>query len=633
MDMGIVNAGQLVVYEDISKELLERVEDILFNRRPDATERMVEFAETVKGSGKKREVDLRWREGSVETRLSHALVRGIVDFIEADTEEARQKYDRPLEIIEGPLMDGMKVVGDLFGAGKMFLPQVVKSARAMKRAVAYLEPFMEDEQAESSSQGKILLATVKGDVHDIGKNIVGVVLGCNNYQVIDLGVMVPCEKILDTAIAEGCGIIGLSGLITPSLDEMMNVAKEMERRGIELPLLIGGATTSKAHTAVKIAPRCSNPVVHVLDASRVVDVASNLMSPERRHQIDLANREEQDKLRALHEGRTERVVTPYVEALERRSAIDWRAEDIPRPSFVGRRVLEDVSLETIAGYIDWTFFFSAWEIQGRFPKVLDHPGHGAAARELYEHGTELLQRIIDEKLLRANAVYGFWPAHSSDDDIVLYTDEGQGSELLRFNMLRQQVHSSSTSPHRSLADFIAPKESGLVDHLGAFAVTAGIGAHDLVARFEAEHDDYNAIMVKALADRLAEALAEYLHQCVRSEWGYGAGETLTPEELNAEKYRGIRPAFGYPACPDHTEKGKLFELLNASEIGIELTESYAMTPAASVSGVYFAHPEARYFAVGSIGRDQVADYAARKGISIGEAERWLAPNLGYDPED
>jgi len=635
MDMGIVNAGQLAVYEDIPKDLLERVEDVLWNRRPDATDRLVAFADTVKGSGKKKEVDEAWRAEPVERRLSWALQHGIVDHIEADVEEARQKYAKPLEIIEGPLMDGMRIVGDLFGAGKMFLPQVVKSARVMKRAVAYLTPFMEEEKKRSgvaiSSNGKIVMATVKGDVHDIGKNIVGVVLGCNNYDVIDLGVMVPCDKILETALAEGAHLVGLSGLITPSLDEMVHVAQEMERRGIRLPLLIGGATTSKQHTAVKIAPRYASPVVHVLDASRAVNTVASLLDPKQLAELDRKNREEQERMRAVHAGRRAETLIPYAEALARRTPIEWRAEDLPEPAFVGRRVLDDVPLETLARYIDWTFFFTAWELKGRFPKILEHPVHGAAARELYENGLALLRQITEGKLLRARGVYGFWPANSEGDDVVLYTDETRSKELVRFPMLRQQRTAEADKPTRSLADFVAPAGRGLADHLGAFAVTAGLGSDELVRRYEAEHDDYDAILVKALADRLAEAFAEYLHERARRDWGYEPDRPLSNDDLIDEKYRGIRPAFGYPACPDHTEKWKLFDLLRAREIGMELTEHLAMTPPASVSGLYFAHPAARYFTVGRIGRDQVEDYARRKGMTVAEVERWLAPNLGYDP--
>jgi len=636
LDMGIVNAGQLGVYEDIPADLLEHVEDILFDRRPDATERMVEFAERVRGAGKKRELDLSWREAPVQQRLSHALVHGIVDFIEDDTEEARRQYDRPLHVIEGPLMDGMKIVGDLFGAGKMFLPQVVKSARAMKRAVAYLTPYLEAEREASGeaakSQGKIVMATVKGDVHDIGKNIVGVVLRCNRYDVIDLGVMVPCEKILDTAVAEGADLVGLSGLITPSLDEMTNVAREMERRGLDLPLLIGGATTSKQHTAVKIAPAYHESVVHVHDASRAVNVVSDLLDAERRKAFDGANREEQERLVAIYGGGSKREMLTYAQAVANGPKLSFGPEDVPRPSFLGRRVVEP-SLETLVPYIDWTFFFTTWELKGKYPKILDHPQHGAVARELYADGRALLEKIIADGSLRARGVHGFWPAAREGDDVVLFTGEDREQELARFPMLRQQTKQPTRSANRSLADFVAPREAGVPDYVGAFAVTAGIGADALAARYEAEHDDYHAIMVKALADRLAEAFAEWLHQQARRAWGYGADEALDAEDLIAERYRGIRPAFGYPACPDHTEKGTLFELLRAPEVGIELTEHYAMTPGASVSGLYFAHPEARYFTVGKIDRDQVADYAKRKGTSVAEVERWLAPNLAYEPSD
>ena len=627
LDMAIVNAGQLPVYDDIPKDLLEHVEDIIFNRRADATERMVAFAETVKGGGVVREQDLQWREGPVEQRLSHALVHGIVDFIEDDTEEARQLYDRPLEVIEGPLMDGMKIVGDLFGAGKMFLPQVVKSARAMKRAVAYLEPYMEAEKrslgAAARVQAKVVLATVKGDVHDIGKSIVGVVLGCNNYAVIDLGVMAPADLILDTALKEGCDIVGLSGLITPSLDEMVNVAAEMERRGMDLPLLIGGATTSRQHTAVRIAPKYRQQTIHVIDASRVVGVVSSLLDPERKIQLDRQNRELQEALRQQHAEREKTPLLPYRKARERRTEIDWRAEQLPVPSFTGTQVAEP-ALADLRDTIDWTFFFTAWELKGRFPAILDHPAHGAAARELYEHATELLDQIEAEALLQARGVLGFWPANSEGDDIVL--DNG-----VVFPMLRQQTETGDDRPNRSLADFVAPAETGLRDHLGAFAVTAGLGLDDLVKRFEADHDDYHAIMAKALADRLAEAFAEHLHQEARIAWGYQA-ERQPNDELIAERYRGIRPAFGYPACPDHSQKRRLFDLLDAREIGMDLTESCAMTPAASVSGLYFAHPQARYFNVGRIAKDQLEDYARRQGESMTEAERWLRPNLAYDTD-
>jgi 5-methyltetrahydrofolate--homocysteine methyltransferase len=629
MDMGIVNAGQLIVYEDIPKDLLEHVEDIIFNRRPDATERMVQFAETVKGAGKKRETDSAWRQGTVEARLSHALVHGIVDHIEQDVEEARQKYVRPLQIIEGPLMDGMKIVGDLFGAGKMFLPQVVKSARAMKRAVAYLEPYMEAEKgALRSSQGRILMATVKGDVHDIGKNIVGVVLGCNNYDVIDLGVMVPAAKILDAAIEQKADIVGLSGLITPSLDEMVFVAKEMARRGFTVPLLIGGATTSKQHTAVKIAPEFSGPVVHVLDASRAVAVVSNLLGGGR-ESFAAATRNAQEELREQYAARREKPLLSYEKARANRLQLDWEDHEIASPWFLGKRNAE-VSLANLVPYIDWTFFFSAWELKGRFPGILEHPEYGAAARELYGHARTLLDRIVGEKLLTARGVYGFWPANSDGDDIVVYADDSRRSELVRFPMLRQQEIIADSKPNRSLADFIAPRASGVPDYLGMFAVTAGIGADELARRFEQDRDDYNAIMVKALADRLAEAFAEYLHAQARKDWGYGEREQLTVDDLVAEKFRGIRPAFGYPACPDHSEKFKLFQVLGAPKQGITLTEHAAMLPAASVSGLYFSHPQAKYFNIGRVGRDQAEAYAARKGAAIEEVERWLAPNLAYD---
>ncbi len=650
MDMGIVNAGQLGIYEEIPQELLEHVEDLLFDRRSDATERMIALAETVKGHGQKRELDLSWREGSVEDRLSYALVKGVIDFLETDLEEARQRYTRPLEIIEGPLMNGMQIVGDLFGAGKMFLPQVVKSARAMKKAVAYLLPFMEAQQADDSSatmddrsasrdprsaasfQGTIVLATVKGDVHDIGKNIVGVVLGCNNYKVIDLGVMVPGDKILQTAIDEQADVIGLSGLITPSLDEMVFVAKEMERRGFTVPLLIGGATTSAQHTAVKIAPQYRQSTVHVLDASRAVGVVASLLDPKQRAAFDQANRDEHERLRTVFGRRRETSLVSYDTALGSRLKIDWRPTDIPVPACMGRRLVDDVPLGVIASYIDWTFLFVAWELKGKFPQILEHPTYGEAARELYANARTLLQRIIDERLIAAKGVYGFWPANSDDDDIILYTDDTRRQELTRFHMLRQQEAHDDTRPYLSLADFIAPADSGFADYLGGFAVTAGHGVDELVRRFEQDHDDYSAIMVKALADRLAEAFAEYLHQRVRQEWGYGKSEQLSLEELIAEKYRGIRPALGYPACPDHSEKYTLFTVLDAPSAGMHLTESAAMVPAASVSGLYIAHPQSRYFSVGRVDRDQIRSYAKRKGLPLAAVEKWLAPNLGYTPQ-
>jgi 5-methyltetrahydrofolate--homocysteine methyltransferase len=633
MDMGIVNAGQLVVYEDIRKDLLEHVEDVIFNRRPDATERLVQFAETVKGAGRKREEDLAWREGTVQQRLSHALVHGVVDYIDQDVEEARHQYARPLEIIEGPLMDGMKIVGDLFGAGKMFLPQVVKSARAMKKAVAHLLPYMEEEKRRSgsaSAQGRIVMATVKGDVHDIGKNIVGVVLGCNNYEVIDLGVMVPGAKILDAAIEHKADIVGLSGLITPSLDEMVLVAREMERRGMTMPLLIGGATTSRQHTAVKIAPEYGGPVLHVLDASRAVDVVSSLLGAKRA-EFDKQNRAAQAETRDKYAARAEKPLLSYERARANRLRIEWDDYEIASPWFVGRRYLDDVPLEELAKYIDWTFFFSAWELKGRYPAILTHPEYGAAARDLFENAQALLQRIIDGKLVTARGSYGFWPANSVGDDVVVFTDDSRRVELARFPMLRQQEVIADQKPNRSLADFIAPLESGVPDYLGMFAVTAGIGADELVRQFEADHDDYHAIMVKALADRLAEAFAEYLHAQARKDWGYGNRESFSNEDLIAEKYRGIRPAYGYPACPDHSEKFRLFQLLDAGRQGITLTEHAAMLPAASVSGLYFSHPQAKYFNVGRIDRDQLESYAKRKGVDVEDAERWLAPNLAYDP--
>ncbi|MBI2220527.1 MAG: methionine synthase [Acidobacteria bacterium] len=639
MDMGIVNAGQLAVYEDIPKDLLEHVEDLIFNRRPDATERLVKFAEGVKGATAKRELDTAWRLEPIEQRLAHALVHGIVDFIEQDVEEARQKLPRPLDVIEGPLMDGMKIVGDLFGAGKMFLPQVVKSARAMKKAVACLEPYLEEEKARfgtTSAQGRLLMATVKGDVHDIGKNIVGVVLGCNSYEVIDLGVMVPADKILDAAIETRADIIGLSGLITPSLDEMVFVAKEMERRGFKVPLLIGGATTSRQHTAVKIAPEYSGPVVHVLDASRAVETVSSLISAGERGPFVAAARRDQEEIRGRYATRREKPLLTYEQARANALATDWENVDVPAPWFVGRRVVEPAISELVP-YIDWTFFFSAWELKGRFPAILDHPEYGRAARELYDNAQAILNEwMAAEKSgtapIGVRGVYGFWPAASDGDDIVLFADEDRRRELARFPMLRQQDIIADGRPNRSLADFVAPVGRGTPDYVGAFAVTAGLGAGELARECERQHDDYRAILVKALADRLAEAFAEHLHAQARQDWGYEQARPSN-EDLIAEKYRGIRPAFGYPACPDHSEKFKLFDVLDARAIGIDLTESAAMTPAASVSGLYFSHPDARYFNVGRIGRDQMESYAKRKGITVEEAERWLAPNLAYEPAE
>ncbi len=627
LTMGIVNAGQLAVYEDIAPDLLTLVEDVLFNRRPDATERLVARAEQVRGGGSKREVDLRWREAPVQQRLSYALIHGVVDFIEADVEEARQQYPRPLEVIEGPLMDGMKTVGDLFGQGKMFLPQVVKSARAMKRAVAVLLPFMEAEKAAGGAraQGRVLIATVKGDVHDIGKNIVSVVLGCNNYEVIDLGVMVPTDKILKAAEEHDVDVIGLSGLITPSLDEMVGVAREMERRGLKIPLLIGGATTSPQHTAVKIAPEYSAIAVHVLDASRAVAVVSNVLSETRAPGYLAQVRDEQARVREMHQKRQEKPLLSLRQARENRLQIDWAAEHLPTPSFTGRRELT-LTVSQLRPFIDWTFFFNAWELKGKLPTIFEHPQYGGEARSLYEHAQQMLDRL-EAGALTCRAVYGFWAANSEGDDVVLYEDGARTRELARFPMLRQQEPKFDAKPNRSLADFIAPVGRG-ADHLGAFAVTVH-GAEVQARGFEAAHDDYNAIMVKLLADRLAEAGAEYLHAEARREWGYGGDEHLGPDDLVAEKYRGIRPAFGYPACPDHTEKRTLFRLLDAEAIGVSLTESCAMWPAASVSGLYLAHPQAAYFMIGRLGEDQVEDYARRKGMARDDAERWLAPNLAY----
>jgi 5-methyltetrahydrofolate--homocysteine methyltransferase len=619
LDMGIVNAGQLAVYQDIPADLLELVEDVIFNRRDDATDRLVTFAETVSGSATRRVVDLAWRETPVRERLAYALVHGIVDFIEADTEEAREGV-APIEVIEGPLMDGMKVVGDLFGAGKMFLPQVVKSARVMKRAVAYLEPYLEAEKEQARlegridtgrGQGKVVLATVKGDVHDIGKNIVGVVLGCNNYEVVDLGVMVPAAVILDTAIAEGADIVGLSGLITPSLDEMVTVAAEMQRRDMKLPLLIGGATTSKKHTAVRIAPAYERPTVHVIDASRVAGVVSDLLNADRAGVLDTANRSDQELLREQHATRTRVPLLTLDRARENREQLAY--DDLPTPAFTGVRVVEP-DLSTLRDLIDWQFLFLAWELKGKYPAILDQP----VARELFEDANTLLDQIIEDTSFRPKGVYGFWPAHSDGDDIVI--DDGS----VRFPMLRQQTTKPPGRANRSLADYVAPAG----DHIGGFAVTIH-GADDLAATFEAQQDDYRAIMVKALADRLAEAFAEYAHLEARRAWFEPDAEPDI-HDLHAERYRGIRPALGYPACPDHSQKKELFELLDTDQVGIATTENYAMTPAASVSGLLFAHPSSRYFTVGRIGRDQVADYAGRRGVNITDVERWLRPNLAYD---
>lgn len=640
LDMAIVNAGQLAVYDDIPADLLERVEDVLLNRRADATERLVAFAETVKaaaGGGKPAE-DIAWRDWPVKKRLEHALVKGLDQYIVADTEEARQQCARPLEVIEGPLMDGMNRVGDLFGAGKMFLPQVVKSARVMKKAVAHLIPFIEAEKAgsgQSSSAGKILLATVKGDVHDIGKNIVGVVLACNNYQVIDLGVMVPAEKILDTAAQEQVDAIGLSGLITPSLDEMVHVAGEMERRGFTQPLLIGGATTSRMHTAVKIENAYSRPTIHVLDASRSVGVVEKLLNAKTRDAFAAEIRAEYAGLRNRHAARqTAQRLVPLAEARARRLQFDLAHANVITPQFLGNRVFNNLDLGVIAERIDWTPFFHVWEMSGVYPQILADTLKGKEAARLFEDAQTMLRDIIREKSLTARAVLGLYPANSRGDDLIFYADVARTIPIATFATLRQQEDRGAGRPLMALADFIAPAESGLADYAGCFAVTAGIGAAELVARYERDHDDYSAIMVKAIADRLAEALAEWLHEQVRQKfWGYAPDEDLTNDDLVAEAYRGIRPAPGYPACPDHTDKGTIFSLLAAPEtIGVHLTENFAMAPAASVSGFYFANPQARYFSVGKIGRDQVADYAKRRHMTVAEAERWLAPNLGYDPD-
>jgi 5-methyltetrahydrofolate--homocysteine methyltransferase len=634
MDMGIVNAGQLTIYEQIPKDLLERVEDVIFDRRPDATERLVSFAETVKGSKEKRTEDLAWRSGTVQERITHALVNGILDFIEADTEEARAELGRPILVIEGPLMAGMGVVGDLFGAGKMFLPQVVKSARVMKRAVAYLEPFMEAEkvEGEGSSQGRVLLATVKGDVHDIGKNIVGVVLGCNNYEVVDLGVMVPADVILDTAAEKGCDFVGVSGLITPSLDEMVGVAKEMERRKLKTPLLIGGATTSRQHTAVKIAPQYSGPTIHVLDASRVVGVVSDLLDETRRKELDKKNREDQDRIRQLFKYQQTRPMLPVATARENGFKTAWQSTTIAKPPFLGTKLETEVPLAEILPYFDWTFFFSAWELRGKFPQILEHEKYGEAARDLYRNATEILDRIISEKLIRASAVYGFYPANADGDDIVIWEDESRGTERLRMPMLRQQAVKSGEQPYYCLADFLAPVSTGKADYIGGFAVTGGIGAAELAADYAQKGDDYTSIIIKALADRFAEALAEKTHEAVRRSW-YAPDEVITHEQMLREDFVGIRPALGYPACPDHTEKRNLWTLLDADRADVHLTDHFAMSPAASVSGLYFAHPSARYFPVGKLDRDQVSDYAVRKGVSTLEIERWLESNLVYDPDE
>jgi len=636
MTMGIVNAGQLGVYEDIPKDLLERVEDIVFNRRPDAAERMVSFAATVKGGGAKVVEDLEWRKAPVEERLKHALVHGVAKWVVEDTEEARQKYGRPIRVIEGPLMDGMNVVGDLFGAGKMFLPQVVKSARVMKQSVSYLEPFLQEEKkrlGDTKAKGKMVIATVKGDVHDIGKNIVAVVLQCNNYDVVNLGVMVPAQKILQVAQEERCDIIGLSGLITPSLEEMAHVAREMEREGLNVPLLIGGATTSRTHTAVKIAPNYSGPVVWVPDASRSVSVCSNLLSEELRAGYLNDVRSEYERVRRQHEGKQGLELVALAQARANALKTDWTEYVPPTPEVIGTRMLKNYDLGEIAGYIDWAPFFQAWELSGPFPAILDDPKVGEAARNVYRDGQAMLKKIIEGRWLRASAVFGIFPAAAvGSDDIEIYADEKRSRVLMTWHNLRQQNVKPTGRANLCLADFVAPKGSGVTDYVGAFAVTAGIGIEKKLAEFEKKHDDYSSILLKALADRLAEAFAELIHQRVRREfWGYARDENLDSAALIAEQYRGIRPAPGYPACPDHTEKGALFQMIGAERIDMRLTESFAMQPAAAVSGFYLSHPQSQYFAVGKVGRDQVEDYARRKGWTSEETERWLAPYLAYNP--
>jgi 5-methyltetrahydrofolate--homocysteine methyltransferase len=638
MDMGIVNAGMLEVYEEIPKPLLERVEDVLLNRRPDATERLVEYAETVKAKGKEVVKDEAWRIEPVEKRLSHALVKGIVEYLDNDVEEARQKYPRPLEVIEGPLMDGMNIVGDLFGQGKMFLPQVVKSARVMKKAVAYLLPFIEEEKlknadaSQRSNAGKILLATVKGDVHDIGKNIVGVVLACNNFEIIDMGVMVPAQKIIEEAKKQQVDIIGLSGLITPSLDEMVHFAKEMEREGFTIPLIVGGATTSRIHAAVKIAPNYSGPAIHVLDASRSVTVCSTLMSKENRDSYINTIKDEYAKAREAHlNKRSDKRFLSIEEARANKYQIDLETFAPVKPSFTGTKVFEAFSLKELVPYIDWTPFFHTWELRGSYPKIFDDKNVGIEAKKLFDDAQQMLQKVIDQNLLQASGVIGFWPANSVGDDIELYNDESRTQLLTRIHTLRQQAEKAAGEPYYALSDFIAPKESGIPDYFGGFAVTTGIGCDELVAQYEADHDDYNSIMVKAIADRLAEAFAEKMHELVRRDyWGYAQNEELSNQQLIKEEYQGIRPAPGYPACPEHTEKVTLFDLLKATDNAhIHLTESMAMLPTAAVSGFYFAHPQSRYFGLGKIGKDQVQDYAKRKNMSVETAERWLGPNLNY----
>lgn len=627
LDMGIVNAGMIEVYEEIPEELLVRVEDVLLNRRDDATERLVDFAETVKGAGKQIVQNLEWRNDSVESRLSHALVKGITEFVEADTEEARQKYDKPIEVIEGPLMAGMNIVGDLFGSGKMFLPQVVKSARVMKKAVAYLLPYLEAEKSASSAKGKILMATVKGDVHDIGKNIVGVVLACNNYEIIDLGVMVPADKILNAAIEHDVDLIGLSGLITPSLDEMVNVSQEMERRGFKVPLLIGGATTSRLHTAVKIAPQYSQPVVHVLDASRSVPVAGSLLTDHSKEQFAQSIKAEYEVLAEKHmNSKKGKAMVSFEEAGANALQTDWSAYQPPQPNKLGVQVYKNIDLESIVPFIDWTPFFRTWELKGKYPAILEDKIYGEEASRLFEDAQNLLSEIVKDKKLTAHAVTGIFSAKAHNNEVEVANEDGQLLGKLQF--LRQQ-RKMSKGPNLSLVDFIAPKESGVEDYIGMFAVTAGWGTAELAKKYEEDHDDYHSILVKALADRLAEALAEKMHHQIRTnDWGYAQDESLSPEELIQERYRGIRPAAGYPASPDHTEKEVIWELLDVEQnTGISLTSSYAMWPAASVSGLYFSHEKSRYFGVGRILEDQLKDYAKRKGKTEAEMRNWLGPNL------
>jgi 5-methyltetrahydrofolate--homocysteine methyltransferase len=671
LDMGIVNPTQLEVYDEIDPELLVYIEDVLLNRRPDATERLIDYAETVKEKQGGPQRTQEWRNGTIEERLSHALLKGITDFIEDDTEAARLKYGRPLDVIQGPLMAGMNVVGELFGAGKMFLPQVVKSARVMKKSVAWLEPFMEAEKAladerdqfndaglftgtredavaivdaagleagdaerEGSTRGTFLIATVKGDVHDIGKNIVAVVLRCNNFKVVDLGVMVPCETILEEARKCNADIIGLSGLITPSLEEMIVVARRMKEEGWDLPLLIGGATTSAKHTAVKIAPAYDHPVVHVGDASLSVGVVESLLDADSKPAFARKNLEDQERARAAFGQRQQAKLVPYEEALKHRFTPDWSATEFPKPDFTGTRVIDDLPLGELVPLIDWSPFFSSWQLVGKYPRIFEDEVIGEEARRLFDDAQTELNLLLQKQSLTAKAVYGFWPANSDGDDVILWTDNSRASELMRFPMLRQQWERKGQSDFRSLADYVAPADNNpaFQDYIGAFAVTAGHGCDRLAAEAESEGDDYRSIMIKALADRMAEAFAEYLHRKVRNEWGYGVSEALTTEDLIGEKYRGIRPAFGYPACPDHLPKGRLWELLNAEEaIGMTLTSSYAMWPAASVSGLYFSHPSSRYFSVDRITRDQVESYAGRMQMTTKEIERWLAPNLGYEP--